>query len=183
MPRPSRIEQKLVEAGVIQTGYFRAHNGEEGYTKVEMDPVLAEDTPHPELQLAILEALATKLQKYEPKIVIPMPEGPNFLGRRLAVRHLGARAIMLEKDKESGNLRYAEQHERIVVCNTEGTIVLFDDVLRTGRQIEEAIDTFGLRKKKLVVGEIWDRREEMSKYINGIRVEAVVRRPIPMGRQ
>ena len=182
MPKVRHIEQRLIEAGVIQTGHFTAHNREEGDTKVVLDAVLAADSSHPELQQAIVQVLAKKLSKYKPEIVIPLPEGGSHIGQKLA-RHLGARAIMLDKNAESKELHLADQHERIVIANTSGLIVLIDDVFRTGSQVEEAVGSLELSYKKLVVGVVWDRRSPEAEDEANRPVESVVRRYVPMVSQ
>lgn len=178
MPRISVLEKKINATGAIQIGEFTAHNGEIGDTKVVLDNLLNDDE-HAELLDEVTGNLSKKLRPFQPEIILPMPEGANTFGQKLA-RQLGARAILLEwKDKETSQLGFLNQSDRIVLCLAE-RVALVDDVYRTGSTFLEALDSIELANKKLIGGAIVDRSDPASQRAVPFEVKSVVKRFYPL---
>ena len=178
MPRITKIEQAIRDTGAIQYGEFTAHNGEQGNCKVVLDELLNNEL-HASLRGEVVKSLARKLKPFEPEILIPMPEGANILGMLLA-RELGARAVLLEwQDKTDGQLKFKDQHERIVICSAE-RIALIDDVRRTDSTFSQAIKSIELGGKNLVSGVIFDRSDPRVQPSSEFKVVSVVKRYIPL---
>ena len=69
------FEELLIQTGVIQAGEFVSRSGRKMNYKVELGAEFA--TSHPALADRVANYLASLLEKHEPEIVIPVPEGAN----------------------------------------------------------------------------------------------------------
>lgn len=181
MPKTTSLEKRINATGAIQYGEFTAHNGETGDTKVVLDSLL-NDPEHKELLGDVVANLSNRLKPFKPEVVLPMPEGADILGQKLA-RELGARAILLEwEDKDAGRLKFRNQSERIVLC-LAARVMLADDVFRTGSTFWQALDSFELARKQLVGAAIVDRSDPKQSHQLPFEVKSVVKRFYPLRRE
>lgn len=181
MARVTKIEQGIIDAGALRIAEFTTHGGESANYRVEMEDILGEDSSHRELRGMIADRLAKKLEPYEPEVIIPIPEGANYLGAMIA-RRLGVRVVYLawrDKAAHPRQLQYHDQHNRIVV-NRAIRVALIDDVYTSGLSLEEVVEFTELDGKQVVGGIAFDRSAPKVRKASPYPIESVVSRHLPL---
>jgi adenine/guanine phosphoribosyltransferase-like PRPP-binding protein len=169
------FEKTLRSRGVIKIDDFITHAGESANCKLELDGDFLES----DIVLAeqIAENLAQRMASYEPRLIIPLPDGANLLGSMVA-KHLGIGCTALKK-VDRHTYKFRNTGDRYHAARKE-SVGLVDDVFTTGSSLREVSSLPEINDKVVIAGVIWDRSEPTMPKDLDFPLEAVVQRHIPL---
>jgi orotate phosphoribosyltransferase len=175
MNQSINFEHIIRSRGAIKIGEFTTRAGLAANCKLEIDDefLLAD----PILANQIAEELADKMSVYEPKLIVPVPDGANHLGA-LVAKQLGVCYLAPRKSSEGGfGFRMAadrSQAERV------SRIGLVDDVYTTASALRELSSVPEFEGKVAAAGVIWDRSKPGVSKNLGFDLVSVVQRYVPL---
>jgi adenine/guanine phosphoribosyltransferase-like PRPP-binding protein len=175
MTRAINFEKTIRSRGAIKIGEFTTRAGLAANCKVELDNefLLAD----PILANQIAENLAEKMAVYEPRLIVPVPEGANHLGE-LVAKKLGACYLALRKS-DSQNFAFRLASDRSQAERTS-KVGLVDDVFTSGSALRELSSMPEFADKVVAAGVIWDRSDSGLPKQLDFNLVSVVERYVPL---
>lgn len=171
------IERGIVHLGGIQTGEFITASGDEANVKVELNVL---DNSY-FIRALTVGGLVDLAKPYNPNLIVPMPTGADEIGQDVAnIMNIDCAFLRwTHKSPEHRKLAHSTR-EDLEKIRHAGSIVLLDDVFRTGSTLRIAYDIPNIGEKTVAALSIWDRSDGMASEEFPVPVESIVKRYIPL---
>jgi orotate phosphoribosyltransferase len=175
MIRPSNLEKTLRDHGAIKIGEFTTRSGLPANCKLEIDDEFLKEND--KIARSVAVNLAEQVGEYEPSLIVPVPDGANYLGELIA-KHLSISYLAMSK-KEDRTYGFRSVADRIHASRIS-RIGIVDDVYTTGGSLRDISAIPELRGKVVIAGVIWDRSDPAIPKNLEFDLVSVVKRYVPL---
>ncbi|MBI1857343.1 hypothetical protein HY003_04120 [Candidatus Saccharibacteria bacterium] len=181
MSKRGPCREAVLEAGVLELGFFEFASGKKGNNKLEIDHLF---TPENSLRLKIImHHLARITMRFEPDVLIGIPRGGEKLAEELVKQPelRGTSTAYLQKiDSDLGSKSYdykTEEDGYLIVGSSN--IVIVEDVFNNFTSSRGVLEVPEVLERTRALVAIWDRGNHPSRPGVPVPYEALVTEFIP----
>jgi hypothetical protein len=131
----------------------------------------------PDLRQKVASGVADLAKPYRPSLIIPIPNGANWLGGEVADL-CGVKSLELRKDPETKEISLKDDESRITCMEAE-EIVLVEDAITRFTSTRRALAIPHIAERAVAVVAIWNRGHFDERLGLGIDHHALVDEYIP----
>lgn len=175
MARAVDFEKAIRGHGAIKISEFTTRAGLPANCKIEVDDQFLKSNQ--DLADQIAENLANQMASHEPKLIVPVPRGANYLGE-LVAKQMQICYLAVGKTDE-GTFHIRTSGDRAKLSRTE-SIGIVDDVFTTGSALRDLSSLPEFEGRVVTAGVVWDRSDSGKPKKLDFDLVSVVEKYVPL---